>query len=219
MAKAKTADKKKAAPKATKAIKKVKPLPKKAAPAKGKKEVLAAPAAAPVLVKTSSKKEPVAPVKAPALSRSASKTAKSSNKTLDLCLLLDCTGSMSSWIQRSKDTLREIIDNVKADNPELDVRVCFVGYRDIQDKPRFSIHEFTTDLDKIKRFISGVNAMGGGDFPEDVQGGFHEALKQDWEENSVKMAFHIFDAPGHGKDICPDAGDSYPGGSPDGHKI
>ena len=33
------------------------------------------------------------------------------------------------------------------------------------------------------------------------------------------MAFHIFDAPGHGKDICPTGGDSYPGGSPDGHKI
>jgi hypothetical protein len=75
---------------------------------------------------------------------------------------------MSSWIQRSKDTLKEIIDNVKSDNPDLDVRVCFVGYRDIQDKPRFSIHEFTTDLDKIKKYISGVTANGGGDFPEDV---------------------------------------------------
>lgn len=221
MAKPKVDTKKKAAPKATKAIKKDKPAPKKAAPAKGKKVVLAAPTAAPALSRSgskASKKEPVAPVKAPALSRSASKASKSS-KTLDLCLLLDCTGSMSSWIQRSKDTLKEIIDNVKSDNPDLDVRVCFVGYRDIQDKPRFSIHEFTTDLDKIKKYISGVNASGGGDFPEDVQGGFHEALKQDWEANSVKMAFHIFDAPGHGKDICPGGGDNYPGGSPDGHKI
>ena len=167
MAKAKADTKKKAEPKATKAIKKDKPAPKKAAPAKGKKEVLAAPTAAPALSRTASKaskREPLAPVKAPALSRSASKASK----TLDLCLLLDCTGSMSSWIQRSKDTLKEIIDNVKSDNPDLDVRVCFVGYRDIQDKPRFSIHEFTTDLDKIKKYISGVTANGGGDFPEDV---------------------------------------------------
>lgn len=71
----------------------------------------------------------------------------------------------------------------------------------------------------MKKYISGVTANGGGDFPEDVQGGFHEALKQDWEHNSVKMAFHIFDAPGHGKDICPGGGDNYPKGSPDGHKI
>lgn len=40
-----------------------------------------------------------------------------------------------------------------------------------------------------------------------------------WEANSIKTAFHIFDAPGHGKDICPDGGDSYPAGSPEGHKI
>jgi hypothetical protein len=52
-----------------------------------------------------------------------------------------------------------------------------VGYRDIRDKPRFSIHEFTSDLEKMKRHISGVNADGGADWPEDVQGGFHEALK------------------------------------------
>jgi hypothetical protein len=167
MAKAKPAVKKAPAPKATKAIKKDKPVPKKAAAAKGKKDVLALPEAVPALSRNTSKatkKEPVAPVKAPALSRSASK----SSKILDLCLLLDCTGSMSSWIQRSKDTLKEIIDNVRADNPDLEVRVCFVGYRDIQDKPRFSIHEFTTDLENIKKYISGVTANGGGDFPEDV---------------------------------------------------
>jgi hypothetical protein len=51
-----------------------------------------------------------------------------------------------------------------------------VGYRDVQDHPRFSIHEFSDDLEKVKNYISGVQASGGGDFPEDVQGGFHKAL-------------------------------------------
>jgi hypothetical protein len=50
---------------------------------------------------------------------------------------------MSSWIQRSKDTLREIIDNVKKENPGLDVRACFVGYRDIGEANRFSVHPFS----------------------------------------------------------------------------
>lgn len=35
----------------------------------------------------------------------AEKTIGNSN-ILELCLLLDCTGSMGSWIQRSKDTLK-----------------------------------------------------------------------------------------------------------------
>ena len=60
--------------------------------------------------------------------------------------------------------------------------------------------------------------MGGGDLPEDVQGGFNKALNLSWAKDSVKMAFHIADAPGHGKDIC-DAMDYYPNGSPDGFKI
>ena len=121
-------------------------------PKRGKKEVLAAALPILALSKTpsrASKKELVAPKIAPSLSRSVSRASKSS-KTLDLCLLLDCTASMSSWIQRSKDTLKVIIDNVKVDNPDLEVRVCFVGYRDVKVIPRFSIHEFTNDLDKIK---------------------------------------------------------------------
>ena len=50
---------------------------------------------------------------------------------LDLGLLLDCTGSMASWIARAKDTLSKIIDNVKASvDDQLIVRVAFIGYRD-----------------------------------------------------------------------------------------
>ena len=39
-----------------------------------------------------------------------------------------------------------------------------------------------------------------------------------WDPTSIKTVFHIFDAPGHGKDIC-DTGDDYPAGSPEGFKI
>jgi len=63
------------------------------------------------------------------------KNAKSyePGKSLDLCLILDCTGSMGSWITRSKDTLVQIIDTVKSENVGLKVRVAFVAYRDISD--------------------------------------------------------------------------------------
>jgi hypothetical protein len=75
-------------------------------------------------------------------------------KSLEVCLLLDCTASMSSWIQRSKDTLAGIIQNVKNDYAGLKVRVSFVGYRDIQDRPRFEILEFSEDLDACTKFIA-----------------------------------------------------------------
>jgi hypothetical protein len=77
-----------------------------------------------------------------------------SKQILDLCLLMDCTSSMQVWIERSKDTLKEIINNVKKYNPELEVRVCFVGYRDIKDDVRFAVHDFTDNIDDVKAFIS-----------------------------------------------------------------
>ena len=60
--------------------------------------------------------------------------------SLDLCLLCDCTGSMSMWIQTAKNTLESIINSIKAKNPGLKVRVAFIAYRDYSDGPkRFEI--------------------------------------------------------------------------------
>ena len=86
----------------------------------------------------------------------AEKSEAATSKKLDLCLLLDCTGSMGPWIQRSKDTLKTIIDSVKAGHPGLEVRVSFVGYRDIEHRQRFEILDFDSDLEKVKTFISKV---------------------------------------------------------------
>ena len=62
--------------------------------------------AAPALKKNDSKqavkKEPVKP-------KTAATKPKQGAKILDLCLVLDCTASMGSWIERSKDTLKTII--------------------------------------------------------------------------------------------------------------
>jgi hypothetical protein len=44
-----------------------------------------------------------------------SNSSKDSN-LLEIGLLLDCTGSMSSWIGRAKNTLKEIVSNVVNDN-------------------------------------------------------------------------------------------------------
>ena len=71
----------------------------------------------------------------------------------------------------------------------------------------------------MKNFIATTQASGGGDEPEDVQGGFQRAIELKWEKASVKSIFHIFDAAGHGKDIYDGAHDNHPKGSPDGYKL
>ena len=61
---------------------------------------------------------------------------------------------MGSWIERSKDTLHQIIDHVKAENEGLMVRVAFVAYRDFTEgAQRFAITDFTDDIDLIKKII------------------------------------------------------------------
>ena len=91
------------------------------------------------------------------LPKKGDKAAPSGNY-LDLCLLLDCTASMGSWIERAKTTLRQIIDQVKNENPTLTARVCFIGYRDVQDHPRFAIKDFSEDIDAVKAFINQQRA-------------------------------------------------------------
>ena len=66
------------------------------------------------------------------------------------------------------------------------MRVSFVGYRDVADKPRFEIFEFSEDLDACAKFIGTMRATGGGDTPEDVQGGLQKALEMKWAKDSAK---------------------------------
>lgn len=125
---------------------------------------------------------------------------------------------MGSWIERAKTTLKEIIKNVVESCDGLKVRVCFIGYRDHGDNPRFTIKDFTDDIEGVKSFIGGVSATGGADFPEDVTGGLRKCLDQNWTPGSSKQVFHIFDAPCHGKKYC-DGWDNYPNGCPNGLDI
>jgi len=94
---------------------------------------------------------------------------------------------MCSWIDRAKKTLKEIITNVvDSCDGKLKVRVCFVGYRDHCDTQRFSIKDFSDDIESVKNFIHGVQAIGGGDFPEDVVGGLRKCLDQNWTPGSKR---------------------------------
>ena len=145
--------------------------------------------------------------------------APSSSKLLELGLLLDCTSSMHSWIERAKTTLKQIVTDVASSCDGLKIRICFVGYRDHCDRERFAIHQFTDDVDEIKKYISSVQAVGGGDFPEDVVGGLRKCLDQNWSANSSKQVFHIFDAPCHGKEYHDGGWDSYPNGCPNGLQL
>lgn len=60
------------------------------------------------------------------------------------------------------------------------------------------MHEFTEKINDIVNFISEVKAEGGGDIPEDLQGGLKCCLNLDWSQNSVKQVILVTDSVCHG---------------------
>ncbi len=118
---------------------------------------------------------------------------------IDLAFLMDCTGSMGSWMRQCQEKVVEIVDQVQKKFVGSKMRVAFVGYRDKSDKDRFAVCSFT-DPKTIKAFIAKQEATGGGDIPEDVAGGIRELLALSWGKGVARVAIHIADAPAHGTD-------------------
>ena len=154
----------------------------------------------------------------------ARKANKSENKktptenSLDMALICDCTGSMSAWMTRAKETLNAIIKNVQEAHKGLHIRVAFVGYRDFCDGPQqFAILPFTDDISAVKSFINAQPATGGGDMPEDAVGAFIKVNELIWQAKT-RVAFFICDAPAHGRQYHNEADlyDTKPNGHPSG---
>ena len=140
--------------------------------------------------------------------------------SVDVCFLMDATCSMGPHIQNAKDTITSIADQVKAAFPGVAVRFAFIAYRDHADQMggndsnHFEEFDFSDDVPALKTFIGGVEAIGGGDAPEDIAGGLHKTLALPWCA-STRCLILVADAPCHGSKFH-SCGGSYPGGDPNG---
>ena len=141
-------------------------------------------------------------------------------QAVDLCFLVDCTGSMSSYIQGVKEKIQNIVEKSKRMLPDLDFSVAFVGYRDHCDGDnRTVVLNFTTSIIEFQSFMGTVTATGGGDAPEDVFGGIEEVTKLSWSKQT-RILFHIADSPCHGTRFHdPSVADDHPNGDPRGLRI
>jgi len=118
---------------------------------------------------------------------------------LDVHFLIDVTGSMGDEIQQLKAnmiTISEAISELPA-SPE--VRFGMTIYRDRGDEFVSRSFDFTPDVEYFTEELSKVQADGGGDYPESLNEGFHNALHlPEWRvEDTVSLMFLIADAPPH----------------------
>ena len=139
-----------------------------------------------------------------AISRIQENNRKS--QRVDLCFLIDGTGSMDAWIDKTKEKTLEITTEVKETYKETKFRIAVVIYRDFDMGHRsFDILNFSDNQHAVPEFLTHIKADGGDDEAEDINGGFQKVLKELCWENMTKVLIHFADAPCHG----PDFGSSY----------
>jgi len=74
--------------------------------------------------------------------------------------------------------------------------LALVEYRDHppQDETFVTrVHDFTESIKEMKKWLEACRAEGGGDLPEAVADGLHDALKLNWRENATKICVLISD--------------------------
>lgn len=134
---------------------------------------------------------------------------------VDCVILMDCTGSMGSWIQAGKENALKAALQLRSTFPDACFRLGFMGYRDHSDSERFVRIPLSEDVTSVQRELMPVSASGGGDFPEDVAGGLRQTLDFFAWSGDVKVVLMVADAPAHGREYC-SGGDDYPEGDPTG---
>jgi len=73
------------------------------------------------------------------------------HKMLEIAIILDVTQSMQVWVTTVKESINQIVKDVSNEfrqivGGDLKVRLSFIGYRDVSDRRRFSILDFTEDI-------------------------------------------------------------------------
>jgi hypothetical protein len=117
----------------------------------------------------------------------------------DLLFLIDTTCSMEPYLESAKNQVKDIVLEIKrAFFGESEVRVAVVSYKDHQSPVNIEFLDFTTSTNRVFLFLDGLGPANGFDFPEDVLGGIHQALRALWNQQTRCM-IHIGDAPPHGR--------------------
>merc|ERR1719379_2013853 len=139
---------------------------------------------------------------------------------IDIAFVVDCTGSMGSWLTQAKKSIQKIIKDVNEKTQFKKVRFALVPYRDHSpgEWPNGYVvkkFEFTSNMAQMQKNVNTLSAGGGADAPEAMSCGLAVAAGLTWNRDAMQLLIHIGDEKPHG--LSSDGGDNYPNGCPDGH--
>ena len=130
------------------------------------------------------------------------KTAPTSQSKprIEVCFVLDTTGSMGGLIEGAKQKIWSIANEMISAQPTPELKLGLIGYRDRGDEYVVKSFSLTDDIDAIYGHLREFQAGGGGDAPESVNEALAEAIhKMPWSSDSkvLKIIFLVGDAPPH----------------------
>ncbi|HUA32345.1 MAG TPA: vWA domain-containing protein [Candidatus Binataceae bacterium] len=121
-------------------------------------------------------------------------------KGLDVVLVIDGTGSMSLIIDDVKAKMAQLVTAVHRLVPIARVGIIVFGGQG----EKMQIQPLTLNPQKLATFLSGIQAMGGGEWEEDTYGAVQTAVeKMDWKPYAKKVIVLVGDSPPHKEDFQP----------------
>ena len=134
------------------------------------------------------------------LSLFAFSPAQAARPVVEVAFVLDTTGSMGPLIEGAKRKIWSIARSILDANPDAEVRMALVAYRDIGDEYVTKKFDLTTDIQGLYGELLSLRAAGGGDWPESVNEALDVAVTQlSWSQDrrTCRIIFLVGDAPPH----------------------
>lgn len=85
--------------------------------------------------------------------------------SLDLVIMLDCTGSMGNYLQDIQSHITSLVTAVGKLHPDSSMRLAFVGYHHVSnhiDNKKQYIQRFTNNVNMFRTVLQGLYTSGGG---------------------------------------------------------
>jgi hypothetical protein len=142
----------------------------------------------------------IAQVAAPKTESGAASVVAPAGRSIEVCFVLDTTGSMGGLIDGAKRKIWSIANSIVATERGAHVRFALVPYRDRGDEYITKVFDLSDDLDDVFSKLQSFQAGGGGDGPESVNQALNDAVTRvAWSRSPdvVKLVFLVGDAPPH----------------------
>ena len=130
----------------------------------------------------------------------STRPAEADRPKIEVCFVLDTTGSMGGLIDGAKAKIWSIANAIVSQKPVPKLKVGLLAYRDRGDAYVTQQLDLTDDLDAVFAKLQTFTADGGGDGPESVNQALDEAVKKiAWgkEKGVTRIIFLVGDAPPH----------------------